>query len=116
MAKKDAQKKKRAKVCIDCESNQEGYCIKHKAWCGKVNYICLGIKNPRYKNSESKPKKTCKKCVYYLGSEGRRTHKKQGGYTYDVKKYCNAFNMEIHSTLNATKCTKYKEKNLGIEK
>jgi hypothetical protein len=112
MAKKDSEKKKRAKVCIGCESNQEGYCIKHKSWCGKVNYICLGIKNPyEYKTTESKPKKTCKKCVYYVGTDKRKTHKKQGGYTYHLKKYCKAFKMNIHSTLNATKCKKYKEKN-----
>jgi hypothetical protein len=55
--KKDYQKKKRAKTCIGCESNQEGYCNKHKNWCGKVNYICLGIKNPyEYKPPKPKPK------------------------------------------------------------
>lgn len=62
--KKDYQKKKRAKTCIDCESNQEGYCNKHKNWCGKVNYICLGIKNPnQYKppKPRGKPKKKIKK-------------------------------------------------------
>lgn len=58
--KKDNQKIKRAKSCIDCESNQEGYCNKHKNWCGKVNYICLGIKNP-YEYKPPKPKGKPKK-------------------------------------------------------
>lgn len=59
--KKDNQKIKRAKICIECKSNQEGYCNKHKNWCGKVNYICLGIKDP-YEYKPPKPKnKTNKK-------------------------------------------------------
>jgi hypothetical protein len=52
--KKNSQKIKRAKICIECESNTEGYCNKHKEWCFKVNYICLGAKNPY----EYKPPKT----------------------------------------------------------
>lgn len=56
--KKSASRQKRAKVCIDCSSNKDGYCNKHKAWCGKVNYICLGIKNPyEYKIPKSNKKK-----------------------------------------------------------
>lgn len=35
-------KKQSAKVCIECEYNNEGYCAKHKGWCSKVNYICNG--------------------------------------------------------------------------
>ena len=47
MKKKDTQKRKRAKVCIDCKNNNDGFCNKHKNWCGKVNYICIeGAKNP----------------------------------------------------------------------
>lgn len=57
--KKDNQKIKRAKICIECKNNQEGYCNKHKNWCGKVNYICLGIKNPyKYKPKGSYKKKS----------------------------------------------------------
>lgn len=58
--KKDTQKKKRSKICIDCENNNEGFCKKHKNWCGKVNYICLGINNP-YKNISKSNKNKKKK-------------------------------------------------------
>ena len=58
--KKDNQKIKRAKICIGCESNQEGYCNKHKEWCFKVNYICLGVKNP-YEYKPPMPKSNPKK-------------------------------------------------------
>lgn len=44
--KKDKEKLERAKICIDCVKNNEGFCNKHREWCFKVNYICLGIKNP----------------------------------------------------------------------
>lgn len=55
--KKDNQKLKRAKVCIDCEKNNEGFCNKYREWCFKVNYICLGIKNPyEYKMPKSNKK------------------------------------------------------------
>lgn len=40
------QKKNRAKVCIECKSNKSGYCLKYVKWCFKVNYKCLGIRNP----------------------------------------------------------------------
>lgn len=39
-------RQKRAKICIECLNNEEGYCKKHNGWCGRVNYICLGIKDP----------------------------------------------------------------------
>lgn len=55
--KKSASRGKRAKICIECKSNKEGYCSKHNNWCGKVNYICLGIKNPyEYKVPKSNKK------------------------------------------------------------
>ncbi|MGL5767611.1 MAG: hypothetical protein ACRCX8_18415 [Sarcina sp.] len=41
-------KKKNAKICQKCESNKEGYCEKHKAWCNKVNYICNGFDSHYY--------------------------------------------------------------------
>nr|DAE48195.1 MAG TPA: hypothetical protein [Caudoviricetes sp.] len=44
--KKSVLRNKRAKICIDCKDNEEGFCKKHKGWCGRVNYICLGIKDP----------------------------------------------------------------------
>ena len=40
--KKVATKKKLAEVCLECESNQEGFCNKYKGWCSKVNYRCNG--------------------------------------------------------------------------
>ena len=46
MAKKDNEKKKRAKICIGCEFNHNSFCRKHKENCFQVNYICLGVKNP----------------------------------------------------------------------
>lgn len=53
--KKSSARNSRAKICIECEYNNEGYCSKHKAWCGRVNYICLGIKDPyEYKMPKSK--------------------------------------------------------------
>lgn len=55
--KKSNARNKRATICIECESNNEGYCNKHSAWCGKVNYLCLGIKNP-YEYKMPKAKKT----------------------------------------------------------
>ena len=39
----DSVKKKNAKVCLDCESNKEGFCEKFKGWCSKVNYKCNGF-------------------------------------------------------------------------
>ena len=50
IAKKDGQKNKRAKVCLNCVDNKEGFCSKFKNWCSKVNYICAGEANP-YKNT-----------------------------------------------------------------
>lgn len=58
--KKSALRQKRSKVCLDCSSNQEGYCKKHNGWCGRVNYICLGIKDP-YEHKQHKPIKSDKK-------------------------------------------------------
>lgn len=46
MTSVEKAKVKRAKICISCKDNNEGFCMKHKEWCYKVNYICLGIKNP----------------------------------------------------------------------
>lgn len=40
------EKKERAKICLNCNYNYEGYCNKFKAWGFKVNYICNGTKNP----------------------------------------------------------------------
>lgn len=40
--RKDNIKKRNAKVCIDCESNKEGYWNKFNGWCSKVNYRCNG--------------------------------------------------------------------------
>ena len=53
--KKSAGRKRRAKICVNCESNKEGWCLKFSEWCGKVNYICLNIKNP-YEYKPPKPK------------------------------------------------------------
>lgn len=39
-------REKRAGICISCKWNKDGYCKKYKSWCGRVNYICLKIKNP----------------------------------------------------------------------
>lgn len=50
------ENKKRAKICLECESNKEGFCKKHTEWCNMVNWICLGIDNP-YRFTTSKPKK-----------------------------------------------------------
>lgn len=65
IAKKEDDKKiERGKICIECNYYNEGFCNKHKAWCIKVNYICLGIKNPyEYKipKAKVKSKKTNKK-------------------------------------------------------
>ncbi|MCB2361977.1 hypothetical protein [Clostridium estertheticum] len=40
----NSQKKKRAKICIGCENNKEGFCFKHKSWCYSVNSSCSGVK------------------------------------------------------------------------
>lgn len=70
--KKDEEKKKRAKICIECEFNEEGWCKKHKNWGYKVNYICLGVKDPYEKfnngynfiNNKKYKKKNTKKTKY----------------------------------------------------
>ena len=55
--KKSSARKKRATICIEYEHNNEGYCNRYSAWCGRVNYICLGIKDPyEYKIPKVKPK------------------------------------------------------------
>lgn len=58
--KKSVARQKRAKICINCTSNKEGYCTKHNGWCGRVNYICLKINDP-YEYKISKPIKKDKK-------------------------------------------------------
>ena len=35
-------KKQNAKVCLECEHNEEGFCTKYKSWCNKVNHRCNG--------------------------------------------------------------------------
>lgn len=64
--KKDSQKRKRAKNCINCKYNKEGFCNKYNSWCHGVNYICAGTENPyeckvSNKNNKSKPKRNNKK-------------------------------------------------------
>lgn len=68
--KKAQARTNRAEICLECKDNAEGWCNKHKAWCGRVNYICLGIKDPyeykvpklklnnKNKNSKVKKKKS----------------------------------------------------------
>lgn len=58
--KKSEEKNKRAKICIDCRCNQNGYCLEHSAMCYRVNYICLGIKDP-YEYKMPKAKTSVKK-------------------------------------------------------
>ena len=76
--KKDRQKKNRAETCIECNNNEDGWCKKHKNWCGKVNYICLGVKDPYakfnngYNLNNNKNKKKCKKLK---NKEYRKTFK-----------------------------------------
>ena len=66
----DNIKKRNAKVCLNCESNKEGFCDKHKGWCNKVNYICNGFemsyqdkinKSRSKKNTNKKNKKNTNK-------------------------------------------------------
>lgn len=59
----DTNKKKRAKTCIECKDNKEGYCFKYKGWCNSVNYICNIFKDshehrplPKNKNKLKKTK------------------------------------------------------------
>lgn len=59
--KKSKERKERAKICLNCKSNEEGFCKKYSSWCGRVNYICLGIKNPyEYKMPQSNNKNSKK--------------------------------------------------------
>ena len=44
--KKSLNRQKRASICIECSYNEEGFCKKYMAWAGRVNYKCLGIKDP----------------------------------------------------------------------
>ena len=58
----DNFKKKNSKVCLNCESNKEGYCDKYKGWCGKVNYHCNGFEmSYQEKIQQDKIKKTLRK-------------------------------------------------------
>lgn len=60
--KKSNERKKRAAICLECQSNKEGYCEKYSAWCGRVNYICLGINDPyEYKIKKAKKNNSKKK-------------------------------------------------------
>ncbi|MCC0728922.1 hypothetical protein [Clostridioides sp. ZZV14-6044] len=64
--KKDSKKRKRAKICVDCKDNKEGFCNKYNSWCHGVNYICAGTENPyeckvSNKHNNSKTKKNDKK-------------------------------------------------------
>lgn len=54
--KKGRQKNKRAKTCMNCPDNEEGFCKKYKEWCTQVNYICTGEKGPYYNTSPIKKK------------------------------------------------------------
>lgn len=63
--KNNSEKNNRAEICISCKDNNEGFCKKHKNWCGKVNYICNGSKNPyktEYDFSKIKKVKKHRKC------------------------------------------------------
>lgn len=44
--KKSLNRQKRASICIECQYNEDGYCSKFMGWAGRVNYKCLGIKDP----------------------------------------------------------------------
>ena len=64
-------KKQNAKICLECKSNKEGYCNKHKGWCGKVNYICNGYdQSYSDKLQENKYKKELKR------NRKKKKHKK----------------------------------------
>lgn len=43
---KSLNRNKRASICIECPFNEEGFCSKFMSWAGRVNYKCLGIKDP----------------------------------------------------------------------
>ena len=47
-------KKKKAKVCLNCEFNKEGWCEKHKDWCRKVNSSCIKHSNNEKNNNYMK--------------------------------------------------------------
>lgn len=72
LQKKSNARKKRAEICINCSDNKEGYCNKHKSWCGRVNYICLDIKNPYEYKIPAKKKSSDKS----LDKPGKRKVKK----------------------------------------
>ena len=77
--KKSNARNKRATICIECESNAEGYCNKYSAWCGKVNYLCLGIKNP-YEYKIPKAKKASTKKGGYSKKNNRDLQKLMDKY------------------------------------
>lgn len=68
--KKAQARTNRAKICLECKDNADGWCNKHKSWCGRVNYICLDIKNP-YEYKMPKPK------LSKQNSKQRRTKSKK---------------------------------------
>ncbi|GAA0695914.1 MULTISPECIES: hypothetical protein [Clostridium] len=76
--KKSNARKKRAAICIECESNNDGYCKKYSEWCGRVNYICLGIKDP-YEYKIPKPKKS---------SQGKKKKKRSSKANKPIDKKC----------------------------
>lgn len=110
--KKDNQKKKRSQICIDCKDNKEGYCNKHKNWCGKVNYICLGVKDPYEKTSkQNKPinkkpnKAVSKRQVKQLKGQCNNCVNSNGSG------HCNKFKSSFDKALKQCKTKHFDEKN-----
>lgn len=42
LKKKQTKKKQKAKKCINCTNNINGYCKRHNSWAHAVNEICTG--------------------------------------------------------------------------
>lgn len=72
--KKSMNRNKRASICFECPFNEEGFCSKFMGWAGRVNYKCLGIKDPyerkvRKKTNSKKDTKAEKKAATLSASE-----------------------------------------------
>lgn len=72
--KKSLNRQKRASICIECQYNEDGFCSKFMGWAGRVNYKCLGIKDPykskvRKNTNSKKNNKVEKKAATLSASE-----------------------------------------------
>lgn len=88
MKKKDNQKIKRAKICIECKSNAEGFCKRHNAMCYIVNKECTKMKGTK----QQPQAKTIKKQQQEEQLQDKTLQKQQQGVLKEYKRLLAARN------------------------